>query len=65
MASVTGWMPGAPMTADQWKMLQKDNVVAPRANTLASLGIAPTALDAVAPSWMVQYKKHGRFGAAA
>lgn len=65
MATLTGWLPGAPITRDQWKMLQKDNVVAPKALTLASLGIAATSLDAVAPGWMVQYKKHGRFGTAA
>lgn len=65
MATLTGWMPGAPITRDQWLMLQKDNVVAAKAHGLSTLGIAPTSLDAVAPGWMVQYKKHGRFGTAA
>jgi uncharacterized protein YbjT (DUF2867 family) len=65
MARATGWLPGAPMTWDQWLMLQNDNVVAPGAKGLAELEIAPTLLDTVAPGWLVQYRKHGRFGAVA
>jgi uncharacterized protein YbjT (DUF2867 family) len=64
MAKLTGWLPGAPITWDQWLMLQSDNVVGKDAEGLATLGIAPTPLDAVAPGWLVQYRKHGRFGAA-
>lgn len=63
LASFTGWMPGAPITRDQWKMLQKDNVVAADAAGLAAFGIAPTPMAAVAESWLVQYRKHGRFAA--
>lgn len=62
MASLTGWLPGAPITTDQWLMLQNDNVVSDNARGLAALGIAPTPLEAVAPGWLVQYRKHGRFG---
>ncbi len=65
MATLTGWLPGAPITRDQWLMLQKDNVVAPRAKGLAALGVQPTPLDAVAPGWLLIYKRHGRFGATA
>lgn len=65
MARLTGWLPGAPITYDQWLMLQNDNVVSPKAATLTTLGIAPTALDSVAEGWLVEYRKHGRFGAAA
>ena len=28
---------------------------------LADLGIKPTPLDTVAPGWLVQYRRHGRF----
>ena len=62
LAAVGSFLPGAPITGDQWKMLQRDNVVAPGARTLAELGIAPTPLAAVAEGWLVQYRKHGRFG---
>lgn len=64
LATATGWLPGAPITRDQWLMLQRDNVVAPGARGLAELGIDATPLDAVAEGWLVQYRKHGRFGAA-
>jgi uncharacterized protein YbjT (DUF2867 family) len=62
MARFTGFLPGAPMSWDQWLMLQTDNVVAPAADGLAALGVTPTPLDAVAPDWLVQYRRHGRFG---
>jgi uncharacterized protein YbjT (DUF2867 family) len=65
MATATGWLPGAPITQDQWLMLQSDNVVAPDAQGLAAFGIVPTPLDGVAQGWLVQYRRHGRFGASA
>jgi NADH dehydrogenase len=60
MASLTGWLPGAPMTRDQWLMLQSDNVVT-SADGLKALGIAATPLEAVAEGWLVRYRRHGRF----
>lgn len=65
LATLMGWLPGAPITRDQWLMLQSDNVVGAKAKGLSALGIAPTPLEAVAPGWLVQYRKHGRFGVAA
>jgi uncharacterized protein YbjT (DUF2867 family) len=62
IAKLTGWLPGAPITNDQWLMLQSDNVVGPGALGLSDLGIAAQSLDSTAPGWMVQYKQHGRFG---
>lgn len=61
MASATGWLPGAPITRDQWAMLSRDNVVAEGASGLADLGVVPTALDAVAAGWLDIYRRHGRF----
>lgn len=63
LARLTGWLPAAPITLDQWRMLQSDNVVAPKAKGLADLGVSPTPLAAVADQWLVQYRKHGRFTA--
>jgi uncharacterized protein YbjT (DUF2867 family) len=60
MVRVTGSLPGAPMTKDQWLMLQTDNVVAGQ-NGLDAMGIAPTPLEAVAEGWLVQYRRQGRF----
>ena len=64
MASVLGPLPGAPITADQFRMLQKDNVVATGAKGLDAFGVPPTPLAAVAPGWMEKYTPHGRFGAS-
>jgi uncharacterized protein YbjT (DUF2867 family) len=58
-----GFLPGAPITADQWKMLQHDAVAAPGSEGLAALGVTPTPLEAVAPGWLVRYRRAGRFGA--
>ena len=60
-ARMTGWAPGAPITWDQWLMLQSDNVVS-GTNGFAALGITPTPLDSIADDWLVIYRKHGRFG---
>jgi len=64
MARVLGPLPGAPITADQYRMLQKDNVVATGARGLDAFGVSPTPLAAVAPGWMEKYTPHGRFGAS-
>jgi uncharacterized protein YbjT (DUF2867 family) len=65
MASAVGWLPGAPMTKDQWLMLQSDNVVAADARGLGAFGIVPTPLESVADGWLVQYRRHGRFASKA
>lgn len=57
-----GFLPGAPISWDQWLMLQQDNVAS--GEGLAAFGITPTPLGAVAPSWLVQYRRHGRFADA-
>src|SRR3546814_4377845 len=61
MAGLFGWLPGAPMTWDQWLMLQHDNVVSPGAKGLKELGVTPTPLAAVAEGWLTSYRRHGRF----
>ena len=61
--SMFGFLPGAPIKRDQWKMLQADNVASGRFPGLAALGVTATPMEAVAPGWLVRYRKHGRFGA--
>ena len=58
-----GFLPGAPITMDQWKMLQRDNVAAAGAEGLAEMGVQPTPIGAAAPVWLVRYRRAGRFGA--
>ena len=61
LAKWTGWLPGAPITGDQFAMLTRDNVVASDADGFAAFGIQPRPLAAVAETWLVSYRKHGRF----
>lgn len=56
-----GFLPGAPISKDQWLMLQRDSVVS-SVPGLEAMGIVPTPLAAVAPQWLVQYRRMGRFG---
>ena len=50
-----------PITTDQVKMLARDNVVSDGAKTLADLGIAPTALEAVLPSYLARFRPSGQY----
>ena len=63
MARLIGWLPGAPITWDQWLMLQRDNVVAEGVNGLDAFGITKTPIAAVAEGWLLAYRRHGRFAA--
>lgn len=65
LASLTGWLPGAPLTSDQLLMLTRDNVVSPTSADLRALGVSPTPLEAIAPSYLVQYRPKGRFSTKA
>ncbi|MBX9615983.1 MAG: complex I NDUFA9 subunit family protein [Caulobacteraceae bacterium] len=49
------------LTRDQVLMLKVDNVVAPGADGLADLGIEPTGLEAIAPSYLWRYRRGGQF----
>lgn len=56
------------MTGDQVKLLMSDNVVSPAAvtekRTLAGLGITPTSIEAVVPSYLWRFRKSGQFDTA-
>jgi len=56
-----GFLPGAPITKDQWLMLQRDSVASAESHGLEALGLTPTPLAAVAPQWLVRYRRMGRF----
>ena len=45
-----GFLPGAPLTRDQWLMLQRDNVAS--GPGLDAFGIRPTPFGSVAPGWL-------------
>jgi NADH dehydrogenase len=53
------------ITRDQVALLERDNVVSEEARresrTLEGLGIAPTAAEAIVPSYLVRFRKTGQF----
>lgn len=59
-------MVGLPpvLTRDQVVLLEKDNVVADGAEGLAELGIQPTGVEAIAPSYLWRYRRGGQFAEA-
>ena len=54
--SYLGWLPGAPLTRDQWLMLSQDNVPAKGAPGLEAFGIKPTPLAAVGGEWLGRFR---------
>ncbi|WP_374575334.1 complex I NDUFA9 subunit family protein [Phenylobacterium sp.] len=50
-----------PLTSDQVTLLKADNVVSEGALGLADLGVAPTAMDAILPSYLYRYRKGGQY----
>lgn len=52
----------APITADQVKLLKRDNVVSSGGvRTFADLGITPETLDAILPTYLFRYRSQGQF----
>ena len=56
-----GWLPGAPLTRDQWLMLGRDNVPSGKHPGLDAFGIRPTPLAAVGHDWLGRFHKGGKF----
>ncbi len=54
-------LPNPVLTMDQVKLLKKDNVVAPTAAGLADLGITPTSVEAVIPSYLWRFRAKGEY----
>ncbi|MGE3996876.1 MAG: complex I NDUFA9 subunit family protein [Variibacter sp.] len=68
-AQVLQFLPKPPLTPDQVALLHLDNVVSEAAEgegrTLAGLGISPTAMAAVIPSYLWRFRKAGQFSRVA
>jgi NADH dehydrogenase len=64
-AQVLQFLPKPPLTPDQVELLRRDNVVSPEALreglTLQGLGIEPTLIEAVVPSYLWRFRKSGQF----
>jgi uncharacterized protein YbjT (DUF2867 family) len=52
-------LPNPPLTPDQVEMLKRDNVVSSGALTLATLGITPTAVEAILPTYLDRFRRGG------
>ncbi len=63
IASATGWLPGAPISSDQFKLLKAGSVASGSEPGIADLGVTPRPLGLFLDRWMTQFRKHGRFGA--
>ncbi len=63
---ILGLLPKPLLTLDQVRLLQSDNVVSSKAetdgHTLQGLGIQPTNMSAILPSYLVRYRPHGQYG---
>jgi NADH dehydrogenase len=60
IAEIEAWflekLPVPPLTRDQVKLLESDNVVSAKALTFKDLGIEPTAVEAILPTYLHQYR---------
>ena len=59
--SYLGFLPGAPLSRDQWLMLQHDNVASGKQPGFKAFNMEPTPLAAAAPEWLGRFRKGGRF----
>ena len=63
-ATFAGLLPNPPVTRDSMKSLREDNVVADDALGLGDLGIQPTPVESILPTYVHRYRKGGRIGRA-
>ena len=61
LAGFAGLSLPTPITADQVILLKSDNVVSGAAPGLAELGVTPTTLEAVLPTYLYRYRKGGQY----
>ncbi|MFL6784779.1 MAG: complex I NDUFA9 subunit family protein [Sphingomicrobium sp.] len=61
LLSKLGWLPGAPLTRDQWLMLQRGSVPSGDWPGLDAFGIRPTPLAAVGYEWLGRFHRGGKF----
>jgi uncharacterized protein YbjT (DUF2867 family) len=59
---IMGLLPNPPLTADQVETLKTDNIVSGELPTLIDLGIEPTGMDVILPTYLSRYRPGGRFG---
>ena len=60
-ATLTGWLPFAPLSRQQWKLLKAGNVTSGQFPGCPALGIVPRPMGLFLDRWLVRFRKHGRF----
>lgn len=60
LAVFAGILPSPPLTRDQITLMKTDNVVGGQVLALADLGIEPTAVETVLPTYMNRFRRRGR-----
>jgi len=60
-AAFLEWLPRPPLTRDQVKLLERDNIVAAGSLGLGDLGVDPTAAELIIPTYLAHYRRGGRW----
>lgn len=58
-AAILQWWPKPLLTIDQLRLLRRDNIASGGFPGLAALGIAPTLLEAILPTYLERYRPGG------
>lgn len=61
MGAIAGLLPGQPLTVDNVRSLAKDNVIQPGTPGLKELGVEPTGLEGILPTYLSHYRPGGKF----
>lgn len=59
MAAFLGLLPKPLLTPDQVLLLRRDNIVGRKAETFSSLGITPTSMELVLPTYLSRFRPGG------
>lgn len=60
-ATLTGWLPGAPITHDQFELLRQGNVASGKFPGLKALDVSARSTGLFLERWMERFRTHGRF----
>jgi NADH dehydrogenase len=58
-ARLMALLPNPPLTADQVELLKHDNIASPGELGLSSLGITPTPVEAILPTYLDRFRRGG------
>ncbi len=61
ISAITGGLAPQPITVDQVKSLREDNVVGDGVKSFDDFGIQPSAMEAILPSYLWQFRPSGQY----